>query len=677
MLIRRKNGEKNVIEFRLEDYLIDSLKALGTILNLGHRVTCTVRKLHTIRRAAQPGQRDLVAFKQIQEPASAIQGSFPSYGLVEHHNDLSFRVQSYIKTKWINIYTEMIHARCVRVAARACHACSVRRTRVPTRTVRAVTCRPVSWGYAAPLAHTTQAPVTVSVVSDFQPALDWRGGLKSKYIALLAETDHSARSPTPISADALRTAHARSRDKLARWQQTVQQLKGHRDARVNVTEPSYGHHLSMVTHDKRAKELAKGALLNLFAAQELKSRQAISHQELELGLTEHTDGIFCPPPPQCPALPGPYRRAGGECTSPKVPSWGAVHTAYERLLPPSYSDGIWAMRASVAGPPLPSARAVSGALLPDSSRPHPTHNLMFVQFGQFIAHDVSAGVVFTTDENEPISCCAGDGADFLPEELRHWACAAVAAAPDDPFFSTFGHKCLNFVRTQLAPSHDCSLGYGRQMNGVTHYQDLSQIYGSSDEKMSSLRSSGGLLKTFTDYGRELPPLTTKKECQIQKDGAACFDSGDNHGNQIISLTVFHTIWTREHNRVARALARLNPEWDEDTVFYESRRILQAEFQHITYNEWLPKVIVYENCFKSRKLELIDAVHQVRATCLPLGVGLRDAAEARLSSLCCAVAGEAAGARHASVPTTTNSRKDSVPMNLKSSHTPLGDCALFT
>lgn len=53
------------------------------------------------------------------------------------------------------------------------------------------------------------------------------------------------------------------------------------------------------------------------------------------------------------------------------------------------------MKASSSGLPLPSPRMVSGALLLDGSYPSDTLNLMFMQFGQFIAHDVSAGVVFT------------------------------------------------------------------------------------------------------------------------------------------------------------------------------------------------------------------------------------------------------------------------------------------
>lgn len=53
------------------------------------------------------------------------------------------------------------------------------------------------------------------------------------------------------------------------------------------------------------------------------------------------------------------------------------------------------MKASISGLPLPSARQVSSALVLDGSYPSMTHSLMFMQFGQFIAHDVSAGVVFT------------------------------------------------------------------------------------------------------------------------------------------------------------------------------------------------------------------------------------------------------------------------------------------
>ena len=52
----------------------------------------------------------------------------------------------------------------------------------------------------------------------------------------------------------------------------------------------------------------------------------------------------------------------------------------------------------------------------------------------------------------------------------------------------------------------------------------------------------------------------------------------------------HTLWLREHNRVAAQLQLLNSQWDDERLYQEARRIVIAEMQHINSNEWLPIIL---------------------------------------------------------------------------------------
>lgn len=77
--------------------------------------------------------------------------------------------------------------------------------------------------------------------------------------------------------------------------------------------------------------------------------------------------------------------------------------------------------------------------------------------------------------------------------------------------------------------------------------------------------------------------------------------GDGRTNQIVSLIALHILFAREHNRIARQLERLNPHFDDETLFQEARRIVIAELQHITYNEYLPLIIGIERMKRFRLL----------------------------------------------------------------------------
>jgi peroxidase len=58
----------------------------------------------------------------------------------------------------------------------------------------------------------------------------------------------------------------------------------------------------------------------------------------------------------------------------------------------------------------------------------------------------------------------------------------------------------------------------------------------------------------------------------------------------MGLTSLHTLWLREHNRIATVLAVNNPTLNDTMLFMETRRIVVAAFQHIVYKEFLAAIL---------------------------------------------------------------------------------------
>lgn len=87
--------------------------------------------------------------------------------------------------------------------------------------------------------------------------------------------------------------------------------------------------------------------------------------------------------------------------------------------------------------------------------------------------------------------------------------------------------------------------------------------------------------------------------------------GEVRVNEQLILTTMHIIWAREHNRIANQLSKINSHWDDETVFQEARRIVIAEIQHITYNEFLPTLLgkgVMEKYGLLLQKEVIKIIH---------------------------------------------------------------------
>jgi peroxidase len=82
------------------------------------------------------------------------------------------------------------------------------------------------------------------------------------------------------------------------------------------------------------------------------------------------------------------------------------------------------------------------------------------------------------------------------------------------------------------------------------------------------------------------------------------NQGDDRVNEQSVLAVIHTLWLREHNRIESELHRINPAWSGRTLYDETRRIVGAMMQQITYAEFLP-VVLGPATIKRYELDLLS------------------------------------------------------------------------
>jgi peroxidase len=258
------------------------------------------------------------------------------------------------------------------------------------------------------------------------------------------------------------------------------------------------------------------------------------------------------------------------------PNWGATNTQLLRLASPDYGDGI----STPGGVTRPSARAISNAVVAQSSsilNPLNASDWLW-QWGQFIDHDLDL-----TDPNEPLEPFS------------------ILVPTGDPFFDPFftGTQTIGLNRSLHDPTTGTDPSNPRQqVNQLSAYIDASMVYGSDAVRASALRSNDGTGKLKTSAGNLLP-FNTAGLPNGGGTGSNLFLAGDVRVNEQIGLITVHTLFVREHNRLADEIAA-DPNLaqkaanaglsEEDYIYETARKIVGAQVQAITYNEFLPLLI---------------------------------------------------------------------------------------
>ncbi|GMR45293.1 hypothetical protein PMAYCL1PPCAC_15488, partial [Pristionchus mayeri] len=291
-----------------------------------------------------------------------------------------------------------------------------------------------------------------------------------------------------------------------------------------------------------------------------------------------------------------FRSLSGWCNNVRFPHYGNSFQPMRRLLPPAYDDGFDSPRTRAkSGRQLPSARRVSNKIHHDLPVFHTKFTHLLMQYGQILDHDMMHSPVARGAEEKVLNCSRCDSHESLSVH-----CFPIPIDHDDPHFPRYhndgSRRCMPFTRSLLG---QVKLGYRNQLNQLSSFLDASTIYGSSECEMKKLRLFKNGKLNFTDLGfnREaLPQGQQERDCRTLPS-KMCFVAGDERNNEQPGLTVLHTIFMREHNRIAEQLAKINLFWDDERLFQESRRIMIAKLQHITYGEWLPIVLGWETMEK--------------------------------------------------------------------------------
>lgn len=264
------------------------------------------------------------------------------------------------------------------------------------------------------------------------------------------------------------------------------------------------------------------------------------------------------------------------------PEQGAAETRVIRFgYPAVYPDGF-GDEIEVAD--QPNARDISNSInAQDESIVNDRYLTdWIVQWGQFLTHDLAL-TLNSADSNILSDGTTGDFSIAIND-------------PADPL----GPNSIPLNRSSFDPETgtdeliDSPFGlrpnWREQINSVTSYIDASNVYGSDAERAAALRtfvdgklrlSEDGLLPLNTDNLNNDDPLRL---------GDQLYLAGDVRANEQVGLTALHVVFAREHNRLADLIKAQDDSLTDEQIYQLARRIVSAEMQIVTYEEFLPALL---------------------------------------------------------------------------------------
>jgi hypothetical protein len=250
------------------------------------------------------------------------------------------------------------------------------------------------------------------------------------------------------------------------------------------------------------------------------------------------------------------RQINGSGNNLQHTNYGMTGASFLILSEYNYADGF----STPNDIGRPNVRDISNVLASQSGdifNHSEMSNLLWV-WGQFLDHDIN----LTREGHE----------DY-----------AIEVPTGDPYFDPYytGTQTIGFTRSGYADGTGTGPGNPRlQVNEITAFIDASNVYGSTDEVAAQLRGDDGKLLMSA---QDLLPLTNG-------DHGPEFQAGDVRANENVALTSMHTIFVREHNYWVDQLKIKYPDYDDEQLYQHAKAIVEAEIQHITYDEFLPHLL---------------------------------------------------------------------------------------